>query len=64
MKPAIAAKLCKVIGHPGLRSLARTVRDSGRDNALLFWTCPRCGVEIISIEVNQPQRHAHAHRTA
>lgn len=53
MKPAIATMLCNVMGHPGLRKLARDVMDSGRDNAMLFKRCPRCGVEIYSIEIER-----------
>lgn len=64
MKPAIALTLCKMIGHPGLRQLARDVRDSGRDSAMLFRKCPRCGLEIFSIEVEQPVKHRHAGRPA
>lgn len=60
MKPAIAKTLCKVTGHPGLRALAQTVRDSGRDRALLFWCCPRCGVEVIAIDVEPLPHHRHA----
>jgi hypothetical protein len=64
MKPKIASALCKVIGHPGLRQLARDVRDSGRTNAMLFRTCPRCGLEIFSIEIDRMPNNSHAHRTA
>jgi hypothetical protein len=64
MKPAIAATLCKMIGHPGLRQLARDVRESGRESAMLFRTCPRCGVEIYSIEVKPLAKHRHSNRPA
>jgi hypothetical protein len=64
MKPAIATMLCKAIGHPGLRKLARDVRDSGRDNAMLFKRCPRCGVEIFSIEIEPLPSHRRAERPA
>jgi hypothetical protein len=64
MKPKIAATLCKVVGHPGLRSMAKTVRESGRQSAMLFWTCPRCGVEIISIDVDPLPNHRHANQPA
>lgn len=61
MKPKIAKTLCKVMGHPGLRQLARDVRESGRESAMLFRTCPRCGLEIFSIEVRPLPKHQHKH---
>jgi len=64
MNPKIATTLCKVAGHPGLRALAQTVRESGRESAMLFWTCPRCRVEIISIDVDPLPNHKHAKRHA
>jgi hypothetical protein len=64
MKPKIALTLCKMIGHPGLRQLARDVRESGRESALLFRTCPRCGLEIFSIEVKPLPKHRHSNRPA
>lgn len=53
MSPKFATMLCNMAGHPGLRKMAREVKTSGRASALLFWKCPRCGVEIRSIEVDQ-----------
>jgi hypothetical protein len=64
MNPKIATMLCNVAGHPGLRKMARDVKNSGRASALLFWKCPRCGVEIRSIEVEQPRTGRTTRRPA
>lgn len=52
MKQMIATTLCKVAGHPGLRQRAQLLAESGHRSALLFWKCPRCSVEIRSIEID------------
>lgn len=56
MKQVFAAKLCDVLGHPGLRQRAKQLAESGARSALLYWKCPRCRVEIQSIEIHPRAR--------